>query len=111
MEERYTTFRQKVELKYGLNLRDGLVLACACEDYIEQCQDSRKIFVSNVSSKNPKFEVNAQDLTELIRLKAEKGDLLEFRIGGTDILAKTFREELRKGLTEEDYLFNWWMEE
>ena len=110
MEEGYTTFKQKVELKYGLNLRDGLVFACACEDYVEQCQDSRKIFVSNISSKNPKFEVNASDLTELLRLRAERGDLLEFRIEGTDIFAKEFREELRKGLTEDDYFFNWWID-
>jgi len=108
-KKEYTILKEPVNLKYGLGtMTNSAMFACACQRYSAEFIEERDVLVSNVT-RNPGNKVKGASPTSILAiLNAHSGDLLEIQIEGTDDYAKAFAEKLKRGLNEENYLYEQW---
>ena len=108
-KKEFTYLVERINLKNGLNsCQNSALFAYTCSVYRNESPEDRQVYVSNISGSRPLLKVSGTSIMNLLMLSIDSGSLLEIQIEGTDDLAKAFAEKLKRGLNEEDYLYEKW---
>jgi len=80
-------------------------MACVVYGKAHFSDKGKKVIFRN-PKRHPDRRVSGRSILDLLTLEACKGDILEIMIEGTDEAAKELREDIKRGLSNEGYLYN-----
>jgi phosphotransferase system HPr-like phosphotransfer protein len=108
-KKEYTILKETLNLSDGFNMRNSVMFQLACHVYMLESSNAREVFVTNLSreqeeGETERYVAKGNSAMNMMMLEAPCGSLLEIKLEGVDSAAEKFRDDLKRGLNEEEYL-------